>query len=203
LFSFAASMEHDSALFALCSRVDPVATAHEVQALLALGASPSRHPTFRDSPLSCAIERCNYPVVVTLLAAGAELEYLEDPMIKKIAPMIEKVAPTTLTPLPLFWALSGLDDFSPCGTWFEGPEHLARAHSLVQIIQVLLQQPGLHMDRLDEALLTMHARRHVLHGQCMYNSAMRVVLAERDARKQRWSPLRAAFIGAAVGCRVP
>jgi hypothetical protein len=184
-------MKHGCALNRLCARVDPVATAHEVQALLALGASPSRHPTFRDSPLSCAIERCNFPVVVTLLAAGAELEYLEDPMIKKIAPMIEKVAPTTSTPLPLFWALSGMDDFSQCGRWFVGPEYLDRAHSLVQIIHVLLQHPGLHMDTVNEALLTIHANRHVTHGDCMYNTAMRVVLAERDARKQRWSPLRA------------
>jgi hypothetical protein len=49
LFSFAASMEHDRALFALCSRGDPVATAHEVQALLALGANPSVNPRLRDS----------------------------------------------------------------------------------------------------------------------------------------------------------
>jgi len=185
----------------LCARVDPVATAHEVQALLALGASTSRHPTFRDSPLMCAIERCNFPVVVTLLAAGAEFEYLQPTT--PLPGLIPESATRCSTPCALFRALSGLDDFSPCGTWFVGPEYLARAHSLVQIIHVLLQQPGLHMDRLDEELLTMHAGRHVLHGDCMYNTAVRVVLAERDARKQRWSPLRAAFIGAAVGCCVP
>jgi hypothetical protein len=183
-------MVHDSALLALCSRFDPVATVQEVQALLALGANPSGDPTLRDSPLGCAIEWCNFPVVVALLAAGAEFEYLE---------------PSTRCSIPfaLWWALSNLDDFSPCTTWYVRPEYLARAHSTVQIIHVLLQQPGLHMDRLDEAWLTMHARSHVLHGQCMYNTAMQAIRAERDARKQRWSSLRAAFIGAAVGCCVP
>ncbi len=155
------------------------------------------HGVHFTNPLACAVERCNYPVVVALLDAGASPDFMGK---------YEHL--TTGYSLALLNALDGLDDRSSC----HGPtcaQFYAEADSLVKIIHVLLKQPTLDLDAFGRPsngeLLFYGAScmyRHAGHGaDCVYKAVVRDICAVRDGQSRRWSPLRAAFIGSVAGGR--